>query len=148
MSVVGMTNSIKSQSLLSKSRTCFKVVCQNAHSSCLCCHCAFLCLWVSEMSTPVHTGLRLTDSEPVACPQYQNKSSISCFVNPRLWPPCSGDCQVTFRKPSLSLFLSVCHAKASLLPFFFLLRPFPLLRKNKFIVIRDAVPRLNGFCLK
>ena len=93
-------------------------MCLNAYLSCL-------FLWVSERSAPLHTGLRLTESEPVACPQYQNKSSTSCFVNLCLCLLCSGDCQVTFRKPSLSLSLSlslsVCNAKASL---FFFLRPF------------------------
>lgn len=117
MSVVGMTNSINSQSLrkfLSKSRTCVQVVCVTKP---VCPACVVtVCVWVSEMSAPELTGLRLTDFEPAACPQYQNKSSVSCFANPRLCLPCRGDCQVTFRKLSLSL--SVCHAKASLLPFF------------------------------
>lgn len=91
--------------------TCFKVVCL----SCLCRHCVRV--WGSDTSAPALTGLRLTDSEKVVCPQYKNKSSISCFVRRRLCLTSSGDCQVTFRKPS-HLFLSVCHAKASLLPFF------------------------------
>lgn len=119
--------------------TCFKVVCL----SCLCRHCVRV--WGSDTSAPALTGLRLTDSEKVVCPQYKNKSSISCFVRRRLCLTSSGDCQVTFRKPtSFYLFamlkLYTCH--------FSLLRPFPLLLRNKFIVIRNAVPRLNGFCLK
>lgn len=128
-----MTNSIKSQSLRkfpSNSRTCFKAVCVKMPI----CSISVVSLWVCfcgyrKLVHRCSQGSRLTDSEPVACPRYQNKSCISCFVNPCLCPPRSHDCQVTFRKaPSLiALFLSACRAKASLLPFFFplfLLRPF------------------------
>lgn len=151
-----MTNSINSQcrrKFLSKSGTCFKVVCVEM-PICPRPRCASVSAGIRNECSGL-AALSLTDSERAACPQYQNKSSISCFVNLRCCLPCGGDCQVTFRK--LSLYLSVCHAKPSpppppnptfppcLLPF---LRRFPPLPRNKFIVIRNAVPRLNGFCLK
>lgn len=82
----------------------------------------------------------------MAYPRYQNKSSTSCFVNPRLCLLHSNDCQVTFRNPrSLSFYLFAMvkihssHFSSSILF---------LLKKNKFIVIQNAVPWLNGFCLK
>lgn len=86
-----------------------------------------VCVSVSEMCAPLLTGLRLTDSEPVACPQYQNKSSISCFVNSRLCLPCSCDCQVTFRKPSflLSFYLFAMLKLHSCHFFFFFFLPPP-----------------------
>lgn len=107
-----MTNSINSQcrrKFLSKSGTCFKVVCVEM-PICPRPRCASVSAGIRNECSGL-AALSLTDSERAACPQYQNKSSISCFVNLRCCLPCGGDCQVTFRK--LSLYLSVCHAKPS-----------------------------------